>query len=412
MSEQAWFVAARDRICEIVAAQSNELVRLAADLIAMPTPNPPGDGYRRCVQLLAAELRRSGLAPTFIRVPGADDRPRYCLVAVLGEGEPTLHFHGHYDVVPAADPDDFMPRLAEGRLYGRGSSDMKGGLASLFGALRALSKLGLPRRGRIVVSLVPDEETGGELGTAYLWRAGHLAPGAIGMLMPEATSGAIWHANRGALSLRVTVHGRPAHVGLAHQGASAFAGLVSIASELLALGEVVAQRQTLEAVDPAEGDRSVMLVGGQCGGGTNFNVVPQECWFTVDRRLNPEETLAMARAEVVAAIEKATPAGLHVAWEVFQEGEAAKCPPDTPLAGALARAVAAVTGATPPFVMCPGLCEIRFFIHHGVPALAYGPGLLHVSHGPREYVEVDKIVQCAAIYALTAATLLDGQAAD
>ncbi len=155
-----------------------------------------------------------------------------------------------------------------------------------------------------------------------------------------------------------------------------------------------------------------MLVGGQCGGGTNFNLVPEECWFTVDRRLNPEETLAAAKAEIVAAIAKATPSGLHVSWDVFQEGEAAKCPPDTSLARALVRAAAAVTGGPPSFVMCPGLCEIRYFIHHGVPALAYGPGLLEVSHGPGEYVEAERIGEYAAIYALTAAALLDGWEAE
>ena len=100
--------------------------------------------------------------------------------------------------------------------------------------------------------------------------------------------------------------------------------------------------------------------------------------------------------------------GLSVECEVLQEGESSATPANTPLAQALSDAVAEVAGSAPTFAMCPGLCEIRFFNRNGVPALAYGPGILSVSHGPDEYVEVERVADCAAIYALTAARLLGG----
>ena len=383
------------QVLEAVEGMQADLVRLTADLVALATPNPPGSGYERCAAFLEAELRAIGLAPTLLRVPGGGENPRFCVLATLGEAGPALHFHGHYDVVPPAAPGDFIPHVEGGRLYGRGSSDMKGGLAAMCGA-----------NGSLIVSLVPDEETGGELGTAFLWREGYLKTGALGMLMPEPTSGAVWNANRGAISMLVSVEGKPAHVGLMHEGVNAFAGVVSIGQALLALRERVEKRTTAEAVDPPEARRSVLLVGGQCGGGVNFNLVPEECWFTVDRRPNPEEDLAQAKAELLRTIEDATPSGLKVRCDVFQEGASAATPTDGALARTLAEVATVVTGSPPRFAMCPGLCEIRYFIGNGVPALAYGPGILGVSHGPGEYIEIEKIGEFAAIYALTALRVL------
>jgi acetylornithine deacetylase/succinyl-diaminopimelate desuccinylase-like protein len=92
--------------------------------------------------------------------------------------------------------------------------------------------------------------------------------------------------------------------------------------------------------------------------------------------------------------------------EVLQEGSASHVPDDAPLAAALAQSIADVTGKPAPFEMCPGLLETRFYAERGIPAFAYGPGLLTVSHGPNEFVPSGRIVDCAAIYALTAARVL------
>lgn len=384
-----------------------EIVRLASDLIALPTPNPPGSGYVQCVEYLEAELKAAGLAPQVVLHPTDATTSRYSLIVALGEGEPTLHFHGHYDTVPFGGDSGPHPAIEAGRLFGRGSSDMKGGLASMLGAVLILQRLGLPRRGRVLVSLVPDEETGGKLGTEFLWTSGHLQPGGVGMLMPEPTSGTVWNANRGALSATITVRGRPAHVGLAHAGLNAFRGMTLAAQGLFRLQSEVAKRRTALPVDPPEADASVMLVGGRCSGGTNFNLVPEECTFTVDRRTNPEERLPETRTEIENAVMTALEGeDFDLSFNYFQEGEASAIPADTPVGIALGRAVGAVTGVSPGYAMCPGLCEIRFFNRHGVPAYAYGPGILAASHGPREYVEVERLVECAAIYASVAADVL------
>jgi succinyl-diaminopimelate desuccinylase len=158
-------------------------------------------------------------------------------------------------------------------------------------------------------------------------------------------------------------------------------------------------------IAPDVARRSILLLGGRTEGGTNFNVVPDECWFTVDRRLNPEEDFEVEKQRLFDVIDRAGgPATIEV--EVIQEGRASGSDERGPVGRALAESIVDVTGRPARFEMCPGLLEIRFYAERGVPAFAYGPGLLTVSHGPDEFVPIDRIVECAQVYALTAARLL------
>jgi succinyl-diaminopimelate desuccinylase len=149
-----------------------------------------------------------------------------------------------------------------------------------------------------------------------------------------------------------------------------------------------------------------MLIGGRVEAGSNFNVVPGRCVFTVDRRINPEEDLDTERAALVEVFSEARRAGVSLDVETLQEGQPSGTPEATSLGRALRTHIRAVTGRIPRFELCPGLLEVRFYAARGMPAYAYGPGLLSVSHGPREFVHIDRIVQCAAVYARTAATVL------
>jgi succinyl-diaminopimelate desuccinylase len=131
-------------------------------------------------------------------------------------------------------------------------------------------------------------------------------------------------------------------------------------------------------------------------------VVPEECWFTIDRRINPEEDLAEEKAKLLAVLESCKREGIPLEWEMLQEGRASACREEESLGEALSQSVRKVRGEAPRFEMCPGLLEIRFYAAQGIPAYAYGPGLLSVAHGPKEYVDLRQIIDCAAIYALTA----------
>jgi succinyl-diaminopimelate desuccinylase len=385
--------------------REDEMAAVAADLVAIPTENPPGENYRACVDLLEIHLRQVGLDCKRLG-PGvskddAEDSPE-SLLATHGSGERALYFHGHYDVVPAQTPAQFQPLRKGHFLFGRGSSDMKGGIVAMLFAIRALKQFEVNLNGKIGLMLVPNEETGGMDGTAWLVREGLLGRNAIGMLLAEPTSGAVWNANRGAISLRVRVFGKPAHVGLQHQGLNAFERMHDVIGKLQQLKREVEQRPTRFNIGSEQARNSILMLGGESGGGTNFNVVPEECWFTIDRRINPEEDIATEKATLLSVLECCKRDGIPLEWEIFQEGSSSACDEDGPLAKALSRSVQAITGEAPRFEMCPGLLETRFYAAQGIPAFGYGPGLLSVSHGPNEYVDLRRIVDTAAAYALTA----------
>lgn len=388
----------------------DEVGQLLADLVAIPTENPPGKHYRPCVDLLETRLQEVGLdcerlGPS-ISTLDAEDSPE-SLLATHGRGERVLYFHGHYDVVPAQNSAQFQPLRKEHFLFGRGSSDMKGGIVAMLYAIRALQKIEADLKGKIGLLLVPNEETGGLNGTAWLAQEGLLGRNAIGMLLAEPTGGVVWNANRGAVSMRVRVFGKPAHVGLQHQGANAFERMHTVVGKLQQLKHEVEQRTTRFRVGSEQARNSILMLGGASGGSANFNVVPEQCWFTIDRRINPEEDLATEKNKLLDVLERCKQDGIPLEWEIFQEGSSAASDQDGRLGEALSKNVRVVTEQAPRFEMCPGLLETRFYASLGIPAFAYGPGFLSVSHGPNEYVDLRRIVATAAIYALTAMQMLN-----
>ena len=376
------------------------------DLIRIPTENPPGSHSRECSGRIRFEMDHLGLRHEVVETPGYPDLPRVSLVGFHGAGERVLYFHGHYDVVPAQQRDQFSPRVQEGRLYGRGATDMKSGLAAMIYAAYLLKETGVPLKGRVGLCLVGDEETGGVGGSEYLDRIGLLGKDGVAMLTPEPTSGAVWNANRGAITIQVSVKGRAAHVGLQHQGTNAFERMLQVAAALQVHKAEVEQRRTAYRIVPEAAARSILMLGGRVEGGTNFNVVPESCRFTVERRFNPEEDLEAEKASLFRVLEECRARGIDLEVEVLQEGSSCGVDEDHPVARVLAETIEAVLGRRPEFEMCPGLLETRWYVRRGIPAFAYGPGLLEVAHGPHEVVEIERIYQHTLIYALAAARIL------
>jgi acetylornithine deacetylase/succinyl-diaminopimelate desuccinylase-like protein len=357
------------------------MAALLETLIAIDTENPPGRNLGRCGRALHDALQRHGLAPELIEVPPQRELEEPCVVrATVGDGPHTLYFHGHFDVVPAQSRAQFDPQRRDGRITGRGSADMKGGLVSmLYGALAA-RELGLLHDRRIILHFVCDEETGSVAGSGFLQAQGLIDPQAAAMLTAEPTGGVIWHAARGAITLKVTTHGREAHVGYADQGDNAFERMLEVAEPLTRLAHELHRRG------------SMLVIGGQTAAGAGFNVVPAQAWFSVDRRFNPDEDLDEELERLTSAIE-----GADV--EVLQAQPAGFTDPDHPAARALAQAI----GAPARFELCPGVLDTRWYAQLGIPAFAYGGGRLDISHGPAEYIEEDAMRRCAAVYARFAA---------
>jgi succinyl-diaminopimelate desuccinylase len=400
-----------DRSTELQAwldERAEDMAALLDALVRVPTENPPGRELGRCALVLRDALDRLGFSPELIELAPSGSLEGPAIVrGSAGGGEQIVYYHGHFDVVPAQSPSQFEPQRGDGRIAGRGTADMKGGLVSMLYGAAAARELGLLEARRIVFHFVCDEETGSTAGSGHLRAADLIDPDAVAMLTAEPTGGVIWHACRGAITLRVRTTGREAHVGHVHEGVNAFEHMIRIAEPLTALSHELLGKRTSFPVESEEAAGSMLVVGGQAGAGAGFNVVPGSAWFSVDRRFNPEEELDQELARLTGTIEEAAHAiGAHIDIEVLQEQPSGSTDQDHPVARRLARCVEAVEGAAATFRLCPGVLDTRWYSQLGIPAFAYGGGRLDVSHGPDEYIDEAAMRRCAAVYALFAAPAL------
>ena len=371
--------------------RADDMAALLMQLVALDTENPPGRGLGRCGRALHDAMAELGLSPELIELAPARELEEPCVLrGSVGDGPGTVYFHGHFDVVPAQSPEQFRPQRSGGRITGRGSADMKGGLVSMIYGAVAARELGLLEGRRIVLHFVCDEETGSAAGSGHLREAGMIAPDALAMVTAEPTGGVIWHACRGAITLRVTTTGQEAHVGHVDQGVNAFEHMIRLAEPLTTLSRELLEKR-----------KSMLVVGGQAGAGVGFNVVPGSAWFSIDRRFNPEEDLEQELARLTTMIDESAEAiGAQVEIDVLQKQPSGGTEATHPAAAALADCAAAVEGAEPPLQLCPGVLDTRWYSQLGIPAFAYGGGRLDVSHGPGEYIDEGAMRRCAAVYAL------------
>ena len=223
--------------------RAEEMVALLEALVRVPTENPPGRELGRCARLLCDALARLDFSPELIELAPAGGLEGAAIVrGSVGDGPEVVYYHGHFDVVPAQSPSQFEPVRRDGKVIGRGTADMKGGLVSMLYGAAAARALGLLDGRRIVFHLVCDEETGSTAGSGHLRDAGLIDPEAVAMLTAEPTGGVIWHAARGAITLRVRTSGREAHVGYVHEGVNAFEHMIRIAAPLTALSPTSCSR--------------------------------------------------------------------------------------------------------------------------------------------------------------------------
>ena len=394
-----------------IDARKEDAIALLQELIAIATPNPPGSNYEEITALLRARFEEAGvrIEKTYIptdtlRAHGIDGEtyPRPALLGRYGDlSGPSLHLHGHFDVVPANDPVQYIPIRESGRVRGRGSSDMKAGLVAMWAALLALQDCGRQPNRPITLSLTPDEESGGETGAGYLIREGVIQTDSIAFLiMPECTSTDIWNASKGALVVDVVVRGKPAHSTLPHLGRNAFEDMLPVGQALVELRKRIETRQSGFSVDDPQAAFSTMAIGGEGGGGEKFNIIPGHYHFTIDRRPIPGEQMADVREELFAVQEDMRKRGIDVTFETLLEAESSLTPEDESGCRILTQAIDEVTGRKPRALLCPGFLDIRHFNSRGVPAVACGPGRLEVAHGPEEWVAERELIDYVQILAL------------
>jgi succinyl-diaminopimelate desuccinylase len=399
-----------DRSIEVQAwldDRGGEMAALLEALVRVPTENPPGRELGRCASMLRDALDRLGLSAELIELAPTRSLEGPAIVrGTVGSGSELVYYHGHFDVVPAQSSSQFEPERREGKIIGRGTADMKGGLVSMLYGAAAAGELGLLDDRKVVFHFVCDEETGSTAGAGGLRDGELIDSDAVAMLTAEPTGGVIWHACRGAITLRVQTTGREAHVGYVHEGVNAFEHMIRIAAPLTALSHELLNKRTSFPVEREEAAGSMLVVGGQAGAGAGFNVVPGSAWFSIDRRFNPEEQLDRELSRLTGMIEAAADAvGANVDIEVLQAQPSGRTDQDHPAAQTLARCVEVVDGAGATFQLCPGVLDTRWYSQLGIPAFAYGGGCLDVSHGPNEYIDETAMRRCAAVYALFAAQI-------
>ncbi|MFZ3454422.1 M20 family metallopeptidase [Arthrobacter sp. 7Tela_A1] len=370
-----------------------ELVALASDLVAAGGENPGGT-EAATVQVLADFARAAGLEVAVTEV--APGRPN--LTAMLPGGtRPGLLFLGHSDVVPAGvgwDRPAFDPYVRDGRLVGRGSTDMKGGLAAVLIALRALRAAGVELSGPMALACTVDEEDLGLGIRAFTAAAGPFPYSACVVAEPTDLETVI--ACRGDSYLELTVTGKPAHSGRPADGRNA----IDAAARILDL--IRRDHARLQgSADPLLGAGS--WNAGLIRGGTGTSMVAGSCTLSLDRRLMPDEDPEVIREALLADIRAAGIAadGMTVDAAVTMEMPGFHTEPDHPL---VANAVGALAqlGMDSPVTGWTAACDGGFIARDfGVPVIVMGPGGLNdQAHQVNESVSVTELVTAAKAYAL------------
>jgi len=379
----------------LAAIDRDELVDIAQAAIRVPTVNPPGD-ERALADLLAARLR-AGKVPSELL---DHDPARASLVGrVRGHGDrPGLILTGHLDVVGAGDQpwqrDPFGGEVVDGRLYGRGSADMKGAVAAMVASALAIVRTGAPLAGDLLLAFTAGEETD-SFGAQELAEAGMLA-GADAVVVGEPSDLEVYVAEKGNLWLEVTTSGRTAHASMPDLGRNA----------IYAMADVLTALESYRFPDPPHPLLgSPTLSVGTIRGGVRTNVVPDSCTVDVDVRTlpgQPHERVAADVQELLAEVRRRRPE-LDVRVRLAYGRDAVATAPDAPIVKEVVRAVADVTGrrptpqgvmyATDAAVLVPEL---------GVAMAICGPGPRELAHQTDEYVPVDALVAAARIYALVA----------
>jgi succinyl-diaminopimelate desuccinylase len=420
---------ARDAVCRAVEAARDEIVELTAELVRIPTVNPPGEHYADCARFLGRRFAAIGLEVEYHAAEGRPEHteahPRLNVIGVRpgSGGGPTVHLNGHFDVAPAGggwSVEPFGGLVREGRVWGRGTCDMKGGLAAAVFAIEALHRAGVALAGTVEVSGTVDEESGGQAGVAWLAEQGRLAkPRVDYAIIPEPLNvDRICTGHRGVWWFEVETRGRIAHGSMPYLGISAIDHLGAVLEAVRTeLQPELAKRTTRMPVVPAGSGRATLNVnavaGGQSGQAVQTPCVADHAVAVFDRRYLVEENYEDVRAEVVALLErvKARVPELDCLLRDRMLVYPTETPAGSPLVAALQRGIREVLGREAAIVASPGSYDQKHFDRiGGVPhCVAYGPGVLELAHQPDEWVAIDDLVASTKVLALATLDLAGGR---
>jgi len=383
-------------------------------LVRLRTVNPPGENYGAMTRLLASTLRGLGLKVRRLPIPRALqkktqpnllDHPRYNVIGFWDAGaKRTIHFNAHYDVVPFSGvwkhSGAFRPALDNGWMYGRGTADMKGAIASVVFALKALRETGTSPNLNVEVSFVADEETDSSLGSGWVTAHGKLR--ADYAVVGEGGEGsAVCCGHNGVVWLNVQVHGKAAHGSTPEAGINA---LEKMSALVLALEEYKRQLARRKFLTPAGRLMAPTLnLGGvfTAGDGGKINTVPASASFTIDRRVLPTEDIRTAERELRAFLQQAARKipRCRITIDKISDNYSCYSPPTHPLFAAMQQSVTRVRRRPTKFMVSTGFNDMHYFAQvKKIPTLGYGPGGLNC-HAVDERVRIKDLIDSAKIYA-------------
>ncbi len=425
---------ARDRLKSAIDDRRADLVALTQDLIGIPTVNPPGDLYRPCCDFLADRLRPQGFDIRFERATGApgdsDTYPRWNVIARRqGRGPgPCVHFNSHIDVVaPGAGwtVDPFGGEERDGKIYGRGSCDMKGGLAASIVAVESYLAVRPNFDGAIEISGTADEETGGYGGVAHLAELGLLAaPRVDHVIIPEPLNkDRICLGHRGLWWAELETFGRIAHGSMPFLGDSAIRHMAAVLSAIEnELYPSLAERQTAMPVVPEGARYSSLNINAIHGGlGEDFDgfpaaLVADSCRLVIDRRFGIEETMDGVKQEMRDLLDRvgAQRQNFRIEMRDLFEMNPTLTDKSAPVVRAVDHAIGDVLGKPADYVISPGTYDQKHVDRIGRlnDCIAYGPGILDLAHQPDEYVGIEDMLDSAKVMALALHRLLTGDAGE
>ncbi|MFG3259551.1 M20 family metallopeptidase [Streptomyces sp. NPDC048172] len=383
------------------AVDTDAAVSLTQALVRLRTVNAEG---AEAVELPAATLvselfTRFGWEHTVTEV--APGRPNVVAVVEGGGGPgPTLMFEGHTDVVTEGDPadwtvDPYGAEIRDGRMWGRGTADMKSGVAAMIYGVRALEQAG-PFPGRVVLGVLADEE--GMMLGAKAFAASPLAAGVDGVIVCEPEGYEVCTSARGGIRLRLDLAGVMAHGAMPQEARSPIAAGARIVTALEAVQAWAVERY---GTHPHAGSVTVtptVLLGGDPD---QLNVIPAHGVVGVDVRTIPgtrhSELIAQIRE---AAEDAAAPFGVGVSLTVVDDRPSIEIAEDHPVVTGLVAGHTAVHGAPPAFGAVPGTTDGTILTRDaGLPTVVYGPGGKWIAHQKDEFVEVREIGEYARVYA-------------
>ena len=386
----------------------DDLMRLTRELVRIPSVYRPEerDGNEKSVSRFVADyLEDAGFGMRVEEVaPGRSN------VWSVWEGDrpgKTLLFEAHTDVVTEGSPEDwnyppFGAERAGGRIYGRGACDTKGNLAAAVVAVRAVRDAGVPFPGTLVLCHPVDEE-GMMTGIKTFINNGH-AEGVDAAVICEPEENQLCIKQKGALRVEVIVRGRMAHGAMPLSGVNP---VTRAARFVIAVEELEREEVERHGEDPFLGYTSLtptILMGPACGE-PQINVIPASAYVALDIRTVPaqsHEGLVERLRDILAKLRSEDP-NFDATLEVIEERPPTETPQDEPLVGAMAKALAYLTGEEPRYYGVPGATDGTFLsAWAGIPIVTTGAGKREIPHHADEWVDEEELLATCKLYAATA----------